>query len=569
MDCFGYDKLSPTAEYYEILQGLIERWEYETVEFKEAKSHFDEDKIGRYFSAISNEANLNNQQYGWLVFGVSESNHRCIVGTSFKKGSPDLIEKFKFQIAKNISGRTGFMDIIELEPIVKGQKLRVLMFQIPAAAIGMPTEWKGVCYARAGESLILMSQDKIDRIRRQDRQDWSRKLLTGAGIEHLDKKAIQFARDKFLEKTEGPYMADEVKSWTDEEFLTKTKLMINGGVTNAGMLLLGQEQYDSFFPVAPKLMWRLYGSDGDVKDYKLFSIPFILAPDQIFSKVRNLNYRYMPNQQTLFPVETQQYDSWMLRELLYNCIAHSNYQLGGRIYINEFEDFINITNPGSFLPDSIEQVLQSAYSPPYYRNPCLVDAMVRFHMIETASSGIRRVFRIQKAKCFPMPDYDLSDRNQVSVTVYGKILNKKYTQLLYSNNDELDLETVFLLDQVQKHKTISKKQAAALKKNGFIEGRYPNVFVSLKIADAVGEKADYVHNKGLEEDICKQLIIQTLKAGPATHGELLEILKRGALPGILDEQKKARRVSNLLQKMKREGLIDVTGSRNHAKWHLV
>ena len=42
MDCFDYDKISPAVEYYEILQGFIERWEYETV---------DEDKIGKYFSA--------------------------------------------------------------------------------------------------------------------------------------------------------------------------------------------------------------------------------------------------------------------------------------------------------------------------------------------------------------------------------------------------------------------------------------------------------------------------------------------------------------------------------------
>ncbi len=26
-------------------------------------------------------------------------------------------------------------------------------------------------------------------------------------------------------------------------------------------------------------------------------------------------------------------------------IAHSNYQLGGRIYVNEFDDRIKITNP--------------------------------------------------------------------------------------------------------------------------------------------------------------------------------------------------------------------------------
>ena len=76
MDCFDYDKISPAVEYYEILQGFIERWEYETV---------DEDKIGKYFSAISNEVNLNNKQYGWLVFRVSESNHRHIEGASLNK----------------------------------------------------------------------------------------------------------------------------------------------------------------------------------------------------------------------------------------------------------------------------------------------------------------------------------------------------------------------------------------------------------------------------------------------------------------------------------------------------
>ena len=59
-----YDKASPDADYYERLSELMERWENEIVEFKEAKGQYSEDKIGQYFSAISNEANLKNQQYG-------------------------------------------------------------------------------------------------------------------------------------------------------------------------------------------------------------------------------------------------------------------------------------------------------------------------------------------------------------------------------------------------------------------------------------------------------------------------------------------------------------------------
>lgn len=41
-------------------------------------------------------------------------------------------------------------------------------------------------------------------------------------------------------------------------------------------------------------------------------------------------------------------------------------------------------------------------------------------MIDTATLGIRRAFNIQKAKYFPMPDYNISSGTQVEVTVYGK-----------------------------------------------------------------------------------------------------------------------------------------------------
>jgi len=63
MKCFEYDKASDKVEFYEILQNLMERWECETVEFKEAKGQYSTEKVGQYFSAISCEANLKQQQY--------------------------------------------------------------------------------------------------------------------------------------------------------------------------------------------------------------------------------------------------------------------------------------------------------------------------------------------------------------------------------------------------------------------------------------------------------------------------------------------------------------------------
>ena len=206
------------------------------------------------------------------------------------------------------------------------------MFKIPAAVTGFPTSWKNHYYARSGDSLIPLQQYKIDEIRSQERLDWSKQIVKGATIDSLDKEAINLAKKKYKERMNEKYANKEINSMTDEQFLTKMKLLHNGKVTNAAMILLGNSDYDYLISRPPTIMWRLYGARGEDKDYEIFTIPFINVIDQIFLKIRNLTYRYMPNQMTLFPFETQQYDTWLLRELLNNCIAHTNFQLGGRIY---------------------------------------------------------------------------------------------------------------------------------------------------------------------------------------------------------------------------------------------
>ena len=45
---------------------------------------------------------------------------------------------------------------------------------------------------------------------------------------------------------------------------------------------------------------QLDAADGDIKDYEIFTIPFITVTEKLFAKIRNLTYRYMPNQLSLF-----------------------------------------------------------------------------------------------------------------------------------------------------------------------------------------------------------------------------------------------------------------------------
>lgn len=562
---FVFDKKDKNADIYLTLENLINNWENEVVEFKEANNDYDKNKIGQYFSAISNEANLKGLQFGWLVFGVRNKD-KVIVGTNYR--STKGLDILKQEISMNTTGGISFIEIYEIYPNVVGEEKRVVMFQIPAAATAIPTGWNDHYYGRNGESLGALSIEEQDRIRGQEKKDWSKQILPDAKIEHLNKNAIAIARKKYKEKMNRPYIAEEVDNMSDEEFLTKTKLIVNGQITNAAMLLLGNEDFDYLFNLAPEASWRLFDSKNDVKDYEIFKIPFITLSDRIFEKIRNLTYRYMPNQLTLFPMETKQYDMWLLRELMNNCIAHSDYTLGGRIYLNEFEDNIILTNPGTFLPGKIEPILEPSYNPPFYRNQLLAQTMVNFNMIDTQTTGIRRAFRIQKEKYFPLPEYDFSVRNQIKVTIYGKILDENYTHILFENPD-FDLTTVFLIDRVQKHISIEKDAVKYLRKLGIIEGKLPNIYISAKVAETLGEKEQYVKNKGFDEDAYRKWIIsylETYKLGKKQ--DFIQLLK-DKLPDNLDDKQKESRVRNLLKKMKKDGIITTdSDNKRLANWIL-
>ena len=133
---FFFDEKDPQSELLQTLSGLISNWESEVVEFKEANNDYDKDKIGRYFSAISNEANLKGFQFGWLVFGVRNKD-KAIVGSDYRDSKG--LETLKQEIAAATTGGISFIEIYEVYPEVDGEKKRVVMFQIPAAATTGPS----------------------------------------------------------------------------------------------------------------------------------------------------------------------------------------------------------------------------------------------------------------------------------------------------------------------------------------------------------------------------------------------------------------------------------------------
>jgi ATP-dependent DNA helicase RecG len=334
------------------------------------------------------------------------------------------------------------------------------------------------------------------------------------------------------------------------------------------MILLGNSDFDYLMDSPPRIMWRLYGSDNAVKDYMEFGIPFITVVDEVYTKVRNLTYRYMPNQLTLFPTETKQYDASLLRELLNNGIAHSEYTVGMRVYLDEYEDQIIISNAGSFLPGDIQSVLKPSYTAPYYRNQLLAETMTKFNMIDTVQMGIQKVFRIQKERYFPLPDYDLKTPQKVAVTVYGKVLDENYSRVLF-DHPEYDLETVFLIDKVQKRLPLERNEIKRLRSLGVIEGKAPYVYVSAKVAEIIDEKAQYIKNRGFDDQYYRNLIVEYLKKyGNGTKADFAKLLS-DKLPDVLETKQKDDKIRNMIQAMRRDcTIVRASGNTKTAIWEL-
>jgi len=542
-----------------ILETLLNsNTETEFLEFKEAKNQFDKNKLGRYFSALSNEANLRGRESAWLLFGVK--NDKSIVGTNITN---EQLNDYKYEINKNTSPKISFIEIHK----IKTNKKIVLMLEIPAAPKGMPVAWKGHYYGRDGESLGALNIEKLERIRNQNKFfDWSAIIIEKATINDLSKEAINKSKEQFIEK--NPHLSQEIKIWNNIQFLNKAKITIKGQITNTAILLLGKSESEHFItPATSKITWILRDRDNIEKDYVHFNCPLFLEIDKIHGKIRNLKYRYL-QKGTLFPDEVDQYDPFIIREALNNCIAHQDYQLGGRINVVEREDgILTFTNLGSFIPKSLEEVIISDAPEEKYRNPFLATAMVNLNMIDTMGSGIKRMFVIQKNKYFPLPEYNF-ENNIVKVQFTGKVVDKAYAEKL-AQMPELNLQEVMLLDKVQKKKVLTKDEIKILRKKKLVEGRKPNFHISSNIAKTTGEKEDYIKLRGFKDDHYKKMILELIeKYGQASKKEIDNLIL-DILPAILNKSQRENKVRNIIYSMsKRDKSIVNKGTTRYPKWEL-
>lgn len=526
-------------------------------ELKHAVSGKEMDGIISYVSALS------NMNGGTLVVGIKDQKLDIIGIQDFYNYTSENLKFRVLDLCTNLPSENFYVDEYKTEDTNKTVWIIHIPKHHPRKLVIAHTK----AYMRIGDSLVEMSEERHNKILHEliIDDDWSVKIIPDATIEDLDEEAIEKARKEF--KKRNPKYAEEMDSWDNEKFLNKAKLLIQGQVTRTAILLLGKEESEHFInPSVMKIRWSLKTHNNENKDYAIFSIPMIMAVDELLAKIRNVRMvSIRPG--TLFPDEMMRYDPFTIREPLNNCIAHQDYTMGARVEVVEYEDEkLIFRNAGTFIPNSVERVVMNDCPESVYRNPFLVEAMRNLGMIETQGGGIKKLYLQQQKRCFPMPDYSF-DENYVKVEIVGNVIDENFARVIMKNND-LSLIEVMALDKVQKRKEVNDSEIKLLKEKSLIEGRKPNFYIAAEIAKNTEDSklmASYIRNRAFDDDLYKQQILAYLEQyGKANRSQIQELIGKH-LPDILTEDKKYNKVKNILQSMRIAGLINVDENKNWYK----
>lgn len=520
-------------------------------EYSKLKHSFcgkEKDDVISYVSALS------NMEGGSLVIGV-------------KDGSLDIvgIDKYNYDVntarLRLISQCTNLpSEGLSIEEIITSDSGKVVwILHVPKHMLRQPVYAHNKALQRLDDSLIELTASRRKAILSEQEQitlDWSAQIIPDASIDDLDPKAIAKAREKYTELY--PQRADEISKWDNETFLNKAKFTIKGKITNTAIILLGKEESEHFIsPAVCKIRWaRRNPTTNENEEFQVYSIPMILAVEEVANKIKNATYTYTI-EGSMFPETLLRYDVFTIREPLNNAIAHQDYSYGARIEVIEYEDEkLMFKNHGVFLPSSVESVVENDFPESIYRNKFLVEAMRNVKMVETEGGGIKKLYIQQKRRFFPLPKYVL-DNETVVCEIEGKILDENFAKILV-NNPDMTLADIILLDKIQKHIPIAESALEYLRKKKLVEGRKPNVYLSLSVVKKtkhVGLKTNYIKNKSFDDDYYKKLIIDYItQFGKATRKELMALLEN-KLPETFSETQRFDKVTNLLSSLKKKNII--------------
>ncbi|MCD8396206.1 MAG: putative DNA binding domain-containing protein [Lachnospiraceae bacterium] len=391
-------------DYY---RGLVERLrrlptETEWVEFK--VNNENPQMIGKYISALSNSAALNEKEMAYILWGIDDATHE-VTGTNF---SPSETKKGNQELENWLAGlTTPDVDFFFKEVTVDGN--RVIVLEIPKATV-RPVSFNGTEFIRIGSY-----KKKLKDFPEKERALWRSFENTAyelrTTVSNVTEEEVTALLDcagyyTLLKLPLPTNRAGIIHNMLDEEFIRE---MDNGNyeITNMGALLLAKD-LNNFRNLKRKAI-RVIQYKGNGRTHalreKIFTRGYAVEFDAICDYINTL----VPQNEEIESgsrIEHRMFPEKAVREMVSNLIIHQQLDVRGAGPMMEiFDTKIEASNPGGLLVD-VNRIIDTA---PHARNESMASFLRMARICEERGSGFDRMEEGMSDLKIPAPKVETGD----------------------------------------------------------------------------------------------------------------------------------------------------------------
>ena len=371
------------------LQQLVVQGESETVECKKT--------TGQRRRAAETVCGMLNAQGGFVLFGVTPDGD-----VRGQEVSDDTLQDIVRELRK--------IDppiVLQPETVSVDDARDVIVVSVPGDQRDVYT-YDGRPYVRQRPTTSQMSQD-IYRQRLMARstraERWEAQPAHTLGIDDLDHAEITRTVDEAIRRGR----MDEPGSRDPEDLLRGMRLLENGQITNAAVVLFGKT--DGLLPHYPQCLLRMARFKGETKSEFIDNRQEYGHAFDLFQRAQRFLRDHLPVAGRVIPNVYEREDDPLytpkaLREALANALCHRSYTTeGSSVGVAVYDDRLEITSSGP-LPEGItvEDLTRPHSSQP--RNELIAGVFHRRGIIEQWGTGTLKMAEATEEAGLPPPEFE-------------------------------------------------------------------------------------------------------------------------------------------------------------------
>jgi len=545
----------------EEFEDILKAGETDTVEFKSwIKAKNTKERVAL---AVDELIAFANTKGGTVYFGVEDDTHE-VTGCDPKYNGQRLIE--------SIYDKTRPPLFTEISDFIYEGKTVITITAKPDGTTYATTD--GRCLKRLGRNSKPFYPDEMsNKYSSIQNPDFSGQIVDESTEDDINKLEIYNLKEK-LKLRDSKSTLPELE---DMAFLRDLGLVKTDGdkekLTIAGMLFVGKENsIKRLLPQAEVIYLHYSAENLEEYDVRLdLKQPIISVIDRLTEKIQDVN-KIVNIQVGLFRLEVAEFPEKVFQEALLNALAHRDYQNTGAVYVKHYPDKVVIENPGGFLDGITEKNIITHPSVP--RNKLIAETLQRLKYVQRTGQGVDIIFKEMVSMGKPYPEYR-SYNDAVSLTIYSSIDDMDFVKFIVREQEKqqyiMSLAELMILRYLTDNKKIllsdvsditqipiddARRSCNNLIKLGLVEVVGKEYMLTAKMYEAIKSDVEYTRDKAVQYIKAKNMILEYLQRNDAITNPTVQ-----ELCGFTKQQAR-----NVLDKMRKEEIITITGSARNSKY---